>query len=209
MRVLICDDHPVYRAGLRLLLLEVGVEVIGEACDGDEAVDLARTTSPDVVVMDLHLPGISGVEATRRILQENKGMAVLILTMLEDDVSLFAALRAGARGYLLKGAGHEDIMRALTAVRRGELVIASGLAAAFQSALAGAVGQSTHFPQLTPREREILELVARGRSNGEIAAALFLSDKTVRNVVSSTLGKLNVSTRAEAVAMARDAGIGG
>ena len=207
MRVVICDDHPVYRDGLRSLLAEIGVEVVGEARDGEESIGLVRLTMPDVVIMDLHLPGISGIEATRRMLAENSDVAVLILTMLEDRSSLFAALRVGARGYLLKGAGHDDIERALAAVRRGDLFIASGIADEFRSGIS-ATGESRVFPQLTPREHGVLSLVARGRSNAQIAGTLFVSDKTVRNVVSSIVSKLGVASRAEAVAKARDAGLG-
>lgn len=207
MRVVICDDHPVYRDGLRSLLTEIGVEVVGEAGDGEESINLVRQTKPDVAIMDLHLPGISGIEATRRILAESGDVAILILTMLEDRSSLFAALRVGARGYLLKGAGHDDIARALAAVRRGDLFIASGIADEFRSGISSA-GESSVFPQLTPREHDVLSLVARGRTNTEIASNLIVSDKTVRNVVSSIMSKLAVTSRAEAVAKARDAGIG-
>lgn len=207
MRVVICDDHPVYRDGLRSLLVEIGVEVVGESGDGEQSIDLVRETAPDVVIMDLHLPGMSGIEATRRMLADNADIAVLILTMLEDRSSLFAALRVGARGYLLKGAGHDDIERALEAVRRGDLVIASGIADEFRSGIS-ARRESRVFPQLTPREHEVLSLVARGRTNAEIAGDLIVSDKTVRNVVSSVMSKLGVASRAEAVAKARDAGIG-
>jgi len=207
MRVVICDDHPVYREGLRSLLTEIGVEVVGESSDGEESISLVRQTVPDVAIMDLHLPGMSGIEATRRILAENGDVAVLILTMLEDRSSLFAALRAGARGYLLKGAGHDDIERALAAVRRGDLFIASGIADEFRSGIS-ATGESRVFPQLTPREHDVLSLVARGRTNTEIASNLIVSDKTVRNVVSSIMSKLGVASRAGAVAKARDAGIG-
>lgn len=207
MRVVICDDHPVYRDGLRSLLAEIGVEVVGEARDGEASINLVRETMPDVAIMDLHLPGMSGIEATKRILAENSDVAVLILTMLEDRSSLFAALRAGARGYLLKGAGHDDIERALAAVRRGDLFIASDIADEFRSGI-NATGGSRSFPQLTPREHDVLSLVARGRTNTEIASNLIVSDKTVRNVVSSIMSKLGVASRAEAVAKARDAGIG-
>lgn len=207
MRVVICDDHPVYREGLRSLLTEIGVEVVGESSDGGDSIALVRNTMPDVVIMDLHLPGLSGIEATKRLLAENSDLAVLILTMLEDRSSLFAALRAGARGYLLKGAGHDDIERALDTVRRGDLFIASGIADEFRSGIS-ARDQSRAFPQLTPREHEVLSLVARGRSNTEIASDLILSDKTVRNVVSSVMSKLGVDSRAGAVAKARDAGLG-
>lgn len=208
MRIVICDDHPVYRDGLRSLLLEIGVEVVGESGDGEGSINLVRETMPDVVIMDLHLPGMSGIEATRRMLADNAEVAVLILTMLEDRSSLFAALRAGARGYLLKGAGHDDIERALEAVRRGDLFIASGIADEFRSGIS-ATSEARVFPQLTPREHEVLSLVARGRTNAEIASDLVVSDKTVRNVVSSVMSKLGASSRARVVAMARDAGMGG
>ena len=207
MRVVICDDHPVYRDGLRSLLAEIGVEVVGESGDGEGSIALVRDTMPDVVIMDLHLPGMSGIEATRRMLADNAEVAVLILTMLEDRSSLFAALRVGARGYLLKGAGHDDIERALDAVQRGDLFIASGLADEFRSGIS-ARSEARVFPQLTPREHEVLSLVARGRTNAEIASDLIVSDKTVRNVVSSVTSKLGVASRAGAVAMARDAGLG-
>lgn len=207
MRVIICDDHPVYRDGLRSLLTELGVEVVGESSDGEESISLVREVMPDVVIMDLHLPGISGIEATRRMLAENSDVAVLILTMLADRSSLFAALRAGARGYLLKGAGHDDIERALEAVRRGDLFIASGIADEFRSGISAAA-ESRTFPQLTPREHEVLSLVARGKTNREISGNLFVSDKTVRNLVSNIISKLGVASRAGAVAKARDAGLG-
>ncbi len=207
MRVVICDDHPVYRDGLRSLLIEIGVEVVGESGDAEGSIDLVRETRPDVVIMDLHLPGMSGIEATRRMLADNAETAVLILTMLEDRSSLFAALRAGARGYLLKGAGHDDIERALAAVQRGDLFIASGIADEFRSGIS-ATSETRVFPQLTPREHEVLSLVARGRTNAEIASGLIVSAKTVRNVVSSVMSKLGASSRAGAVAMARDAGLG-
>lgn len=207
MRVVICDDHPVYRDGLRSLLLEMGVEVVGESGGGEESIDLVRQAMPDVVIMDLHLPGMSGIEATRRMLADNADVAVLILTMLEGRSSLFAALRAGARGYLLKGAGHDDIERALEAVRRGDLFIGSGIADEFRSGIS-ATSEARVFPQLTPREHEVLSLVARGRTNAEIARDLIVSDKTVRNVVSSVMSKLGASSRARVVATARDAGMG-
>ncbi|HET8928606.1 MAG TPA: response regulator transcription factor [Microbacterium sp.] len=207
MRVVICDDHPVYRDGLRSLLLEIGVEVVGEAGDGEESISLVREAKPDVVIMDLHLPGMSGIQATRRMLAEDADLAVLILTMLDDRSSLFAALRAGARGYLLKGAGHDDIAHALAAVQRGDLFIGSGIADEFRWGISASV-ESRMFPQLTPREHDVLSLVARGRTNAEIASDLIVSDKTVRNVVSSVMSKLGASSRASVVALARDAGMG-
>lgn len=207
MRVLICDDHPVFRDGLRLLLGELGVEVVGEAATGEEAVDTAAEVVPDVVVMDLHLPGISGIEATRTIRAANPGVGVLVLTMLDDDTTLLAALRAGANGYLLKGAGHADVERALAAVANGDMMVAADVAQRLRAGLDG--GSSTApFPELSRREREVLELLARGQPNEQIAAALFLSVKTVRNNVSAIFTKLDVENRAAAVALARDAGLG-
>lgn len=207
MRVLICDDHPVFRDGLRLLLGELGVEVVGEAATGEEAVDTAAELMPDVVVMDLHLPGISGIEATRAIRAADPGVGVLVLTMLDDDTSLLAALRAGANGYLLKGAGHADVERALTAVANGDMMVAADVAQRLRAGL-DAGNSLAPFPELSRREREVLELMARGQPNEQIAAALFLSVKTVRNNVSAIFTKLGVENRAAAVALARDAGLG-
>lgn len=208
IRVLICDDHPVYRRGLRALLNELDeVEVVGEVADGESAVNELSRVGPDVVVMDLHLPGISGVEATRRVLAQDPAVGVLVLTMFEDDRYLLAALRAGARGYVVKGADHDEILRALLAVSEGEML----LGAAVSKRLGGAIGgedASHSFPQLTSREFEVLELASAGMSNQQIAARLFLSPKTVRNNVSAILTKLDLDTRAEVIARARDAGVG-
>jgi DNA-binding NarL/FixJ family response regulator len=205
-RVLLCDDHPVYRDGLRLLLTELGFEVVGEAGTGEEAVDACSRLRPDVVVMDLHLPGISGVEATQRIVGADPTMPVLVVTMLDDDTTLFAALRAGARGYLLKGAGRADVERALRTVTAGDVVLSGTVLRHLRGAPAPAPGSA--FGRLTARESEVLSLVARGRTNDQIARSLFLSVKTVRNNVSSILTKLGATSRAELVAMARDGGIG-
>ncbi|MDQ4052121.1 MAG: response regulator transcription factor [Actinomycetota bacterium] len=207
MRVLICDDHPVFRGGLRLLLGELGVEVVGEAATGEGAVSAATELVPDVVVMDLHLPGMSGIEATRAIRTAQPGVGVLVLTMLDDDTTLLAALRAGANGYLLKGAGHADVERALAAVANGDMMVAADVAQRLRAGLEGAHA-TTPFPQLSRREQEVLELLARGHPNEQIAGALFLSVKTVRNNVSAILTKLGVDNRAAAVALARDAGLG-
>jgi DNA-binding NarL/FixJ family response regulator len=209
VRVLICDDHPVYRRGLRLVLGELEeIEVVGEAADGEEALRLAAIVRPDVVVMDLHLPGISGVDATHRLLTARPETGVLVLTMFEDDTSLLAALRAGARGYVVKGADHEEILRAILAVSRGEVMLGSTVSARLARAV-GTSGRASHaFPQLTPREFEILELLTAGMSNQQIAARLFLSPKTVRNNVSAILAKLGVESRVQAVARARDSAVG-
>lgn len=206
MRVLICDDHPVFRDGLRLLLTELGIDVVGEAGTGEEAIELATDLSPEVVVMDLHLPGISGIDATRAIRAAQPQTGVLVLTMLDDDAALLAALRAGASGYLLKGAGHTDVDRALAAVAHGDVMVAAEVAQRLRAGLAGTA--ATPFPQLSRREHEVLDLLARGHTNDQIARALFLSVKTVRNNVSVLFTKLGVDNRAAAVAAARDAGMG-
>jgi len=211
MRVLVVDDHPLYREGLVMALDTMDqVEVVGQAADGTTAVEMATSLAPDVVIMDLHLPGMSGVEATRQLLACRPDTGVLVLTMLEGDESLFAAMRAGARGYVLKGADRGEIERALRTVAAGEVVFSSGVAASV-TAWFRAGGSTTQepFPELTEREREVLDLVARGLTNTEIAARLVLSDKTVRNHVSNVFAKLHVTNRSGAVARARDAGLGG
>jgi len=207
--VLVVDDHPLYREGLAtaLSMLE-GVDVVAEAGDGVQAVELALELAPDVVVMDLNLPGLGGIEATRRITTQLPGTAVLVLTMLEGDDALFAAMRAGARGYLLKGADRQEIARALETVANGEVVFSATLASRVLAWFARGAGAASPFPELTEREREILDLVARGLTNAAIARRLVVSDKTVRNHVSNVFGKLHVADRAEAVARARDAGMG-
>lgn len=207
LRVLLCDDHPVVRDGLRLLLDELGMEVVGEAATGEEAVAAAAELGPDVVVMDLHLPGMSGVEATRTIKSRQPDVGVLVLTMLEDDAALLASLRAGADAYLLKGAAHADVERALQAVARGDVMVAAEVAHRLRSGLESD-NRPAPFPGLSRREAEVLERVARGETNEQIARALLLSVKTVRNNVSSIFTKLGVTTRSAAVATARDAGMG-
>jgi DNA-binding NarL/FixJ family response regulator len=211
IRVLIADDHPVFRDGLAALLHgEPGAELSGAAASGTEAVELARQAQPDVVLMDLRMPGINGVEATRRIVADSPHVAVVVLTMVDDDDSVFAALRAGARGYLLKGADAAQIRRAVHSAAAGEAVFGAGIAARVLAYFAGQAGRVPEpFPQLTEREREVLELVAQGRPNAAIAARLSLSQKTIRNNVSSILVKLQVADRAEAIVRAREAGLGG
>jgi len=210
IRVLIADDHPLFRDGLAALLgAAQDTELAGVATTGEEAVEMARLTQPDVVLMDLRMPELNGIEATRRIVAGSPRIAVVVLTMFDDDDSVFAALRAGAHGYLLKGADHEQIGRAVRAAAAGEAIFCAGLAArvlayfAAEDSAAPAV-----FPQLTCREREVLELVAQGRSNTVIAAQVQLSQKTIRNNVSNILVKLQVADRAQAIVRARDAGLG-
>jgi len=209
LRVVVVDDHPVYREGLRLAL-EPDVDVVGEAADADSAVSVVAEVQPDVVLMDLQLGGASGIEATRRIAADHPEVAVLVLTMSEDDATVHAALRAGAKGYLLKEATSRDIVRGIHSVSRGEAVLGAGVSERLLARLSGAApaGAVEPLPQLTPKEREVLDLVARGLDNTAIAAKLFLSEKTVRNRVSLILDKLPAANRAEAVAKARDAGLG-
>lgn len=213
VRVLLADDHPAFRSGLRFMLSETpGIEVVGEAGSGAETVQLAGELQPDVVVMDLNMPGMNGIDATRHVVTDSPHVGVLVLTMLEDDDSVFQAMRAGARGYVLKGADQDEIERAVNAVARGEAIfgpnVARRIAAYFTAPPESPSGSKTSFPQLTDREREVLSLVADGNTNPEIAQRLFLSPKTVRNHVSNIFTKLQVADRAHAIARARDAGLG-
>ena len=209
IRILVVDDHPMFRLGLVALLGAMdGMRVIGEAATLDDAV-AAAASEPDVVIMDLHLGDDSGIAATREILARAPSVGVLVVTMLDDDDSIVAALRAGARGYLLKGAGPPEIERAIRAVAAGEVLLAPGVAARAMPALTGGRrGPAPAFPQLTEREHEVLELVAQGLDNLRISRRLALSDKTVRNHVSNILTKLGVADRGAAIARARDAGLG-
>jgi DNA-binding NarL/FixJ family response regulator len=209
VRVLVVDDHPLYREGLVTAMSAMpGVAVVGEAGDGREAVRVAAELEPDVVVMDLHMPVLNGVDATRQVLAHRPDTAVLVRTMLDGDDAVFAAMRAGARGYLLKGADRAEIARGLQAVASGEVVFSAAIASRVLAWFAGGGRQVSAFPELTEREREVLDLVARGLTNAAIAARLVVSEKTVRNHVSNVFAKLHVADRAEAVARARDAGLG-
>ena len=211
VRVLLADDHPLYRRGLRQLLESTaGVEVVGEVDDGAAAVEQAQLLQPDVVVMDLNMPVLDGVRATRQVVTASPHVGVLVLTMHEDDDSVFAAMRAGARGYLLKGADGAEIVRGVQAVASGEAIFGPSVArrvlewfAAPRPPAVAAV-----FPGLTDREHEVLDLIAAGRSNGDIADLLVLSAKTVRNHVSNIFAKLQVADRAQAIVRAREAGLG-
>lgn len=214
IRVIIADDHPVYRDGLSRLLTEIGgFDVVGLAADGNEAVDLASALAPDVVVMDVRMPNLDGIEATRRITTASPTTGVVVLSMFEEDELVFAAVRAGARGYLLKDADDDQIAATLRGIARGEAIFGPTTARRLLEMLGrlpegGTAATQPVLPQLSQREREVLELLARGMRNTSIAAELFLSERTVRNYVSNIFTKLQVDDRAQAVAAARDVGIG-
>ena len=211
VRILLVDDHPIYRDGLELLLGSIpGFEVVAAVGDGAEAITAASEHRPDVIVMDIQMPVMDGIEATKRIVAEDGSAGIIVLTMSEDDESVFQAMRAGARGYLLKAASQEDIAQAIRSVAGGGVIFGASLASRIGEffARASAPASATPFPQLTPREREILDLIAAGRTNPQIAQALFLSPKTVRNHVSMIFTKLHVDDRGGAVVVAREAGLG-
>lgn len=211
LRILIADDHPLFRDGMSMLLNTIpDMLVVGEATTGDEVVNLAISLQPDVILMDIKMPGLNGIEATRRIVSDQPHIRILIVTMFEDDASVFTAMRAGARGYVLKDVEKDDMLRAIRAVGRGEAIFSSGIAARlvdFFTTARSAVPREA-FPMLTGREREMLHLMAQGASNAEIARLLSLSSKTVANYVSNILGKLQALDRDEAVRRAREAGLG-
>ena len=206
LRILVVDDHPLFRAGVSGLLATVGdTEVVGTAGDGEAAVREATLTRPDVILMDLDLPGISGLEAIRRIAKASPESAVLVLSMLDDDESVLAAMRAGARGYVLKGAGQEELLAAIRAVAAGGAVFGAAVAGRMLAALERPEQVDAPFPELTEREAEVLGLMADGRDNRSIAAELGVSAKTVANHVSHVLTKLQARDRVEAVLRAREA----
>jgi len=208
IRVLLADDHPVVRGGLAALLASLpGVSVVGQAGTGRAAVSETALTRPDVVIMDLRMPELDGVEATRQIVRSHPEVAVLVLTMFDEDSMVSEALQAGARGYLVKGAEQEEIERAIRTVAAGGVVVSSEVAAALLGRLSRPAA-ALPFPQLTDREREVLDRMASGAGNATIAAALGLAPKTVGNHISSVFAKLAVGTRAQAIVLARDAGLG-
>lgn len=211
LRVLVVDDHPAFRMGLAGMLSTVGdIELVGDASDGHEAIERIRELRPDVVLMDLHMPGLGGIEATKEVTSDAEAPAVVVLTMIEDDDALLAAMRAGASGYLLKGADKDDVVRAVQAAAAGEIIFGHGVANGIRQLLSSPrpAAPNRSFPELSEREVDVLDLIARGMRNADIAAELYVSEKTVRNHVSNIFSKLGVD-RNEAIVRARDAGLGG
>jgi DNA-binding NarL/FixJ family response regulator len=211
VRILTVDDHTLFREGVRAILKAVpDLEIVGEAATGEEAIDKVATLTPDIILMDIQMPDMNGVEATHKILKKHPEIGIIILTMLEDDDSLFSTLQAGARGYVLKGADKAEMVRSIRAVANGEALfgpaIASRLTKFFNNS-GGMVKQSA-FPELTDRELEILELIAKMHNNKEIAEILHITIKTVSNHISNVFNKLQVADRTEAIFKARDAGLG-
>jgi len=212
IRILVADDHNLFREGL-IALLETAVEtaVVGQAGTGTEAVTQAKETAPDVILMDIMMPEMNGIEATRKILAEQPDVGIVMLTMLEDDDSLFAAMCAGARGYILKGADKAEVLTTVQAVAEGQALFGPGVAARLTTFFQrGGVGETAvaPFPDLTDRERELLGLIAQGKNNQEIATQLHISSKTVSNHISNIYNKLQVADRAQAIVKARQAGLG-
>jgi DNA-binding NarL/FixJ family response regulator len=208
-RIVVVDDHELIRTGMREVLdADGGLHVVGEAADGVQALAAVEVHRPDLVVMDLQMPGMGGVEATRRILQAHPETIVLVVTMFDDDDSVFAAVRAGARGYVLKGANRDELKAAVRSAAAGQAVFGPGVAARVLHRMTRPVDVETEFPQLTPRERAVLELMVADLAPPAIARRLSIAEKTVRNNISSILTKLHVTERADAIDAARTAGIG-
>ncbi len=214
IRILVVDDHQLFIEGLTALLNATPeTTVVGEAATGQEAIAQVTAVAPDVILMDIHMPDMNGVEATQRILKTNPDVGIIMLTMLEDDASVFAAMRAGARGYVLKGAHHQELLQAIRAVAQGQALfgpaIAQRIMQFFQSSsrLTNQSSSTEPFPDLTEREREVLALIAQGKNNSDIANILVISPKTVRNHITSIFSKLQVADRAEAIVKAREAGL--
>ena len=211
IRVLVADDHPAFRRGLQLMLADTDdISIAGEAASGAQAVELGEQLAPDVILMDLRMPNLDGIEATRRLSRNNPAPAIVVLTMFEDDDSVLAAMRAGARGYVLKGAEQDEIVRAIRAAAAGEAIFGPEIAQRVIDHFTNSAGsQAKAFPVLTERERQVLELIAAGKGNASIAHELMINLKTVRNHVSNIFTKLQVSDRSAAIIKARQSGLGG
>jgi DNA-binding NarL/FixJ family response regulator len=214
IRLLIVDDHALFREGLRALFSAIGdIDLVGEAANGEQAVELVEDFQPEVILMDIDMPGIGGVEATRGILRKTPSTGIVMVTMLEDDASVFSAMRAGARGYVLKGAQPDELLQTIRAVANGQALFGPAIATRMmrffkeqEAHFKGSLPEEA-FPELTPRELEVLELIAQGDKNKEIAEKLVISDKTVRNHITNIFSKLQVADRAQAIIKARDAGL--
>ena len=211
VRIFVADDHALFRDGLQALFDSVpDIELVGQASNGEQAIAGAAELQPDIVLMDIQMPGMNGIEATRSIVATSPHIGVIVVSMLEDDDSVFAAMRAGARGYVLKGAGQEQMLRSIRAVAAGEALFGAGIAERLMNFFANLEpsADARAFPELTEREYEVLELIANGSNNTEIASKLFITNKTARNHVSNIFNKLQVADRAQAIIRARDAGLG-
>jgi len=214
IRLLVADDHALFREGLQALFSTTpGIEIVGEAASGEETVALAEELLPDIILMDINMPDMDGIQATRQVLLANPTIGVIMVTMLEEDAALFSAVRAGARGYVLKGAHHEELLQSVRAVASGQVLFgpstASRIMGFFQDIEAEVKPSQPEesFPELTPRELEVLYLIAQGANNQQIAERLVITDKTVRNHITSIFGKLQVADRAQAIIKAREAGL--
>lgn len=212
IRLMIADDHKLFREGIKALLAVTNdIEIIGEAEDGDSVLKQARELEPDVILMDINMPGLNGIRATEQILEKQPQTRIIMLTMLEDDASIFLAMRAGARGYLLKGADPQEVLSVIRAVAEGQALfgpaIATRLMNYFKELSAKPIVSGTPFPELTERELEVLRLISQGLNNQEIARKLFLSPKTIRNHITNIFSKLQVADRAQAIVRAREAGL--
>lgn len=214
IRLLIADDHTLFREGLRAILgAQSEIEVVGEASNGAQAVQLTASQLPDIILMDIQMPEMNGIAATEKILDANPHIGIIVLTMLEDDDSVFAAMRAGARGYVLKGADKAEMLRAIHAVANGEALFGPAIAQRLVNFFQDVRGMKNlapprAFPELTEREGQVLALIAQGYNNSEIADRLVLSTKTVSNHISNIFSKLQVADRAQAIVRARQAGLG-
>jgi DNA-binding NarL/FixJ family response regulator len=211
IRIMIVDDHTLFRDGVSAIFSSVSdIEVVGEASNGVEAVSLANTVKPGVILMDIQMPQLNGIEATRRILHNDPNIGIIVLTMYEDDDSVFAAMRAGARGYILKGADQDELLRAVRAVSSGEALFGPAIATRLMNYFSSPKSETAQdiFPELTEREREVLDLIANGSNNKQIASQLSISPKTVRNHVSNIFNKLQVADRSQAIIKAREHGLG-
>lgn len=211
IQLYIADDHQLFRDGLRALLRSIDdIEIVGESSDGAAAINQITELQPDVVLMDIQMPGVNGIQASRKISATSPHIGIIILTMFNDDDSVFAAMRAGARGYILKGADQQELLRTIRAVYEGEALFGPAIADRLMDFFTGLTPRSTEglFPELTNREHEVLELIARGLNNQQIADQLVIANKTVRNHVSNIFSKLQVADRAQAIIRAREAGMG-